>query len=179
MLTVKDDPAAILKLIDCPTLALNGLANPSRVFPEPVRPHTDGEVPGSWFSQATGLAQVADADVDVDADVDAARAAAAAVVADAAFCCPASDAADAATGAAISEPQISIEAMTATVRMLPRTVLPTTLSPAHVRTWPEGQGMQLSRRDGTTQQTTHGCLSARRGVSEISLQHTDNFLNTF
>src|SRR5450755_4153398 len=50
----------ILKLIVCPTLTLNGSAKPWMVPVSAfVTLHCDLGVPGSWFSQATGLAQLA------------------------------------------------------------------------------------------------------------------------
>src|SRR5450755_4294976 len=50
----------ILKLIELPTLTLNGSANPWMVVPSPAATsHADGGVPGSAFSHATGLAQLA------------------------------------------------------------------------------------------------------------------------
>src|SRR5215831_3422933 len=51
----------ILKLIDPPMLTLNGSAKPSMLVLGVVTSQTDCGVPGSWFSHAMGLAQVASA----------------------------------------------------------------------------------------------------------------------
>src|SRR5216683_3325792 len=49
----------ILKLIDPPTLTLNGSAKPWIVVLGLVTSQTDCGVPGNWFSHATGLAHAA------------------------------------------------------------------------------------------------------------------------
>src|SRR6266567_6465942 len=54
----------ILKLIELPTLTLNGSEKPWMVVPSPAATsHWAGGEPGSAFSHATGLAQLAWADV--------------------------------------------------------------------------------------------------------------------
>src|SRR5258708_38120805 len=53
----------ILKLMDPPTLTLNGSAKPWMVVLGLVTSQTDCGVPGNWFSHATGFAHAARAGV--------------------------------------------------------------------------------------------------------------------
>src|SRR6266704_5471598 len=68
------------KLIDCPTSTLNGSAKPEMVVPWPfATSQTDGGEPGSAFSQATGLAQLACAAASLGAAPVSAQASSAAM----------------------------------------------------------------------------------------------------
>lgn len=137
-----DADVCILKLIDWPTLVLNGSANPRMVLPPvALTSHTDCGVPGSWFSHTMGLAQPVDADADGDAEADgvgdgdadgeeesdgdgdgdtvSSGVAPRADVADTACRCAVFVAADATTGATTSEAAISPTTLTVTVRVVP------------------------------------------------------------
>src|SRR5215469_3356515 len=62
----------ILKLMDPPTLTLNGSAKPSIVVLRLGTSQTDCGVPVSWFSHTTGFPQAASAGAAGETDSDAA-----------------------------------------------------------------------------------------------------------